>query len=74
MHDLEDLKGAIEYYKEAIRINPKYIKAYINKGNVMQDLGDIKGAIKCLDQAIKINPIIVLLTITRDISKSSRRS
>jgi tetratricopeptide (TPR) repeat protein len=48
MHDLEDLKRAIEYYNEAIRIDPECIKAYINKGNVMQDLGDMKGAIKCL--------------------------
>jgi tetratricopeptide (TPR) repeat protein len=46
MQDLEDLKGAIECYDKAIRIEPEYIKAYINKGNAIQTLGDLKGAIR----------------------------
>jgi tetratricopeptide (TPR) repeat protein len=55
MQDLEDLKGAIECYDKAIRIEPEYIKAYINKENVIQTLGDLKGAIRCCKKVISIN-------------------
>jgi tetratricopeptide (TPR) repeat protein len=51
-----DLKGAIENYDQALRLNPNYGAAYTNRGQDRGDLGDKEGAIKDLTQAIRLNP------------------
>jgi tetratricopeptide (TPR) repeat protein len=38
MHTLGDIKGAISCYDQAIRIDPNYIKAYVDNGNAIKDL------------------------------------
>ncbi len=51
-----DLKGAIENYGQALRLNPNYGAAYFGRGDARGDLGDRQGGIEDLTQAIRINP------------------
>jgi tetratricopeptide (TPR) repeat protein len=51
---------AINEYDKAIKIDPKYVDAYNNKGNALSDLGRIEEAIIEYDEAIKIDPKFVL--------------
>jgi tetratricopeptide (TPR) repeat protein len=51
-----DLKGAVENYSQALRLNPNYGEAYFGRGDARGDLGDKQGAIEDLTQAIRINP------------------
>jgi tetratricopeptide (TPR) repeat protein len=53
---LKDYYRAIECYDEAIRINPKYVSAYVNKGAALSALGKKDKAIECYDEAIKLTP------------------
>lgn len=52
---LGDYKGAIEDYKQAIRLNPNYTQGYINRAFAKLDIADIKGANQDFDIAAKIN-------------------
>jgi Tfp pilus assembly protein PilF len=47
-------------YNQAIKIDPNFVLAYINRGNVRYQLGDKQGAIADYNQAIKINPNFAL--------------
>ncbi|MEH2404209.1 MAG: tetratricopeptide repeat protein [Nostoc sp.] len=52
----KDYRGAITNYSEAIRLNPNYAEAYLNRGYTRSDLGDKQGAIADYNQALQINP------------------
>jgi tetratricopeptide (TPR) repeat protein len=52
---LADYKGAIDDYTEAIRINPNYTQAYINRAFIRLVTFDKEGASKDLDVATKIS-------------------
>ncbi|BAZ33476.1 hypothetical protein NIES4074_59900 (plasmid) [Cylindrospermum sp. NIES-4074] len=56
LRKLGDMKGEIEFYNKALRINPNYAEAYYNRGNALRKLGDMKGAIEDYNQALRINP------------------
>ncbi|MFK0734953.1 MAG: tetratricopeptide repeat protein, partial [Gloeotrichia echinulata HAB0833] len=51
-----DIKGAIEDYNQALKINPNDAQAYNNRGGARVNSGDFKGAIEDFNQALKINP------------------
>jgi tetratricopeptide (TPR) repeat protein len=53
---LQDYRGALEYFGSAIYLNPKYEKAYSMRGNAKSDLQDYRGAIADFNIAIEINP------------------
>ena len=55
-YDLEDFKGALSDYTEAIKINPKDGDAYYGRGYAREMLKDFKGALSDYTEAIKINP------------------
>ena len=42
---------------EAIRLNPKYTNAYINRGHAYGYLGQYERAIQDYDEAIQIDPL-----------------
>ena len=50
------LEEAIAEYNEAIRLDPEYTGAYMNRGNVYHALGQHERAIEDYNQAIRIDP------------------
>ncbi|CAD8058037.1 unnamed protein product [Paramecium primaurelia] len=55
LRKLNKCQEAIECYDKAISINPKYDKAWYNKGYVLHQLQKYNDAISCYDQALSIN-------------------
>ena len=52
----DDSDEEINYYTEAIRLNPQYAIAYYNRGIVRKNKGDLEGAIDDYTEAINSNP------------------
>ena len=52
---------AIVEYDKALKVNPKYVDAYNNKGLSLHNLGRYEEAILEYDKALKINPKYVML-------------
>ena len=48
--------AAIESYDQAIKINPKYADAHLNKGSVLQKNGEFDAAMESFNKALSINP------------------
>jgi tetratricopeptide (TPR) repeat protein len=51
-----DLDAAIPCYSEAIKLNPQFAEAYIQRGLTYADLGMYEKAIQDCTEAIKLNP------------------
>ena len=51
-----DLESAIADYTEALRFNPKYIEALINRGRCFSKKGDCEKAIADFGEAIRLDP------------------
>jgi tetratricopeptide (TPR) repeat protein len=64
-----DTQGAILEFDRAIKIDPKYVEAYINRGAAKLGLGDKKGAIADYSRAIAINPQDGLIYYNRGVAK-----
>jgi tetratricopeptide (TPR) repeat protein len=47
---------AIEYYQQAIGIDPNHVKAYNSMGNAYDDLENYQEAIRCFQKAVNIDP------------------
>jgi tetratricopeptide (TPR) repeat protein len=54
--DKGDLDGAIDCWKKALDLDPKYVPAHNNLGNVLRDKGDLDGAIACYQKALDLDP------------------
>lgn len=52
----EDYKEKLKYYDKAIKNNPEYTDAFINRGLVKNELNDFEGSIKDYDRAIELDP------------------
>jgi tetratricopeptide (TPR) repeat protein len=53
----EDIPGALADYNQALRLDPKYVYAYNNRGLLKQSrLNDLPGALADYNQAIELNP------------------
>ena len=57
-YNLGDKQGAINYYNQALKINPNYALAYNNRGSARYDLGDKQGAIDDYNQALNIDSLL----------------
>ncbi|MCX5980421.1 MAG: tetratricopeptide repeat protein [Nostocales cyanobacterium LacPavin_0920_SED1_MAG_38_18] len=66
-YNLGDKQGAINYYNQALKINPNYALAYNNRGSARYDLGDKQGAIDDYNQALNIDPNYALAYYGRGI-------
>ncbi len=55
LHIKGDLEGAIDAYKEAIKLDPKFTAAYFNLGLALAK-NDFDGAIDAFKEAIKLDP------------------
>ena len=51
-----DPNEKIRCYSQAIRLNPDYADAYINRGLARSDKGDLEGALQDYDKAIGLQP------------------
>ena len=69
-----DYQGAIQDYDRAIRLNPNFAGAYVNRGNARDDMGDIQGAIADYNQAIRVNPKDDTAYYNRGISRIRARN
>jgi len=50
------MSKAINSFKKAIAINPNYIQAHFNLGNLQRELGNHQSAMICYQKAIQIDP------------------
>ncbi|XP_027244741.1 protein O-mannosyl-transferase TMTC4 isoform X8 [Cricetulus griseus] len=48
--------AAIRYYREAVRLNPKYIHAMNNLGNILKERNELQEAEELLSLAVQIQP------------------
>ena len=54
----QDLRAALEYFDQAIKLNPNHPKAWYNMGMCLMKLGEAKEeASRCFEKAIEINPL-----------------
>lgn len=47
---------ALQYYSQAIQLNPKYTEAYFKRAEIKHSLTDTTGAIQDFTQVIMLNP------------------
>ena len=52
----EDLEGSVSAYDRAIRLNPRYVEAYINRGIAKNNMGRHADAIADHDEAVRLKP------------------
>jgi tetratricopeptide (TPR) repeat protein len=56
LENLKDYEGAIEEYKEQIRLNPEEYYTYISLGSAYTMKGDLQQALASYDKAISMSP------------------
>nr|MBC8390857.1 tetratricopeptide repeat protein [Actinomycetota bacterium] len=52
LYKLKKFSEAVDYFNEAIKINPLYCTAWCNKGVVLDKLGQHNEALDCFNEAI----------------------
>jgi tetratricopeptide (TPR) repeat protein len=52
----ENLAQAVADYSQAIRLDPKYIPAYANRGYVYYKRGDLDRALADFDKILELDP------------------
>ncbi|TYA84145.1 tetratricopeptide repeat protein [Seonamhaeicola marinus] len=62
-HDLGNLEDALEDYKKACIISPKFLKARYDMACLLFDLGDYTGTIKHINKVIEYTPKNAVLTL-----------
>jgi tetratricopeptide (TPR) repeat protein len=69
-----NLNQAMTNFDRAIKLDPQYFQAYIERGNVKTEVGDLPGAVADYTTAIQLNPKSVAAYYNRGtvLSKSGR--
>ncbi len=52
----KDYQGAIENYNKAIELNPRFVEAYLKRGEMRYKLGDDRLTLKDCNEALRLNP------------------
>ena len=50
------LQDVIADYDQALKLNPRLVFAWFNKGNIYYSVGDYTSAMQCFGEAVKIDP------------------
>ena len=53
---LEDNQTALEYFNQALAVNPDYLDALYNKGRVLEQMGDYSQAMSIYKEVLKTRP------------------
>lgn len=72
-YDLHDWDGALADLNEAIKLNPRYVLAYIKRGNLRMMNDAFDEAISDFSQAIKLDPKSVLAWNNRGLARQNKR-
>ena len=67
-----DPNEQIRFYTEAIRLNPDYADAFINRGSAYYNKGDPDGALQDYEQAIRIKPNSAYALSGRGLARTAR--
>ena len=59
---------AVADYDEALRINPRLVYAWFNKGNIYYSSGDYTSALRCYGEALGIDPQFAAALFNRGIT------
>lgn len=51
-----ELAEIIADYDQAIRMNPRLVYAWFNKGNIYYEMGDYTSALQCYAEAVRLDP------------------
>ena len=60
---------AVPYFDRAIRLNPRDVETYTNRGIAWREMGDLSGAITDFDKATELNPKYARAYGDRDITR-----
>jgi Flp pilus assembly protein TadD len=73
------LPDAVSELREALRLDPEYVKAWNDLGVVMESLGNCSEAMQCYGQALQLDPThieartnLMALTIQIDLARALR--
>ncbi len=56
LHTTDDIPGAIRAFAMAIRLDPDYGRAYLNRGMAYERIGNLQQAVEDFDRAIDLEP------------------
>lgn len=56
LYQLGRVQGAIERYRQALEIDPRYVEAWNDLGNALADIGHREEAVDALQRALQLHP------------------
>lgn len=66
--EMRELTEIMEDYDQALRLNPRLVFAWFNKGNIYYENGDYTSALQCYNEALRIDPTLGAAYFNRGIS------
>ena len=58
-----DYKAAAQAFSEALKLDPNYVKAYLDRGTTYRKLGNFEDAMADLNRAAQLEPTAALAIV-----------